>query len=89
MLFMCMVGNKKHVDGAGWKESKSVWFASFKGETNAWLLEGGRQCAGQESCFVVVTMTGDRKNKTTIFLELLKKIKYEIKFLPFSFPYIP
>lgn len=82
------MGNKKPVDGAGWKESKLVWFPSFKGETNAWLLEGGRQQIGQENSFVAVTVTGDRMSKTAIFLELLKKIKYEIRILPYSFAYI-
>lgn len=86
MLFMCVVGNKKHVDGAGWKESKLVWFPSFKWETNAWLLEGGRQQIGQENCFMPVTMTGDTNSKTTIFLELLKNIKYEIRVLFFFIP---
>lgn len=89
MLFMCIVGNKKHVDGAGWKESKLVRFPSFKGETNAWLLEGGRQHIRQEDCFVAVTMTRGRSIQTTIFLELLKNIKDEMRVLPFSFPYIP
>lgn len=76
------------MDGAGWKESKLVWFPSFKGETSAWLLEGGLQQIGQENGFVAVTMTGGRNSKTTIVLELLKKIKYEIRVLPFLSPHI-
>lgn len=83
------MGNKKPVDGAGWKEFRLVWFPSFKGETSAWLLEDGKQQIWQENNFVFVTMTGDRKSKTTIILELLKKITYEIRILPFSFAYIP
>lgn len=74
------------MDGAGWKESKLVWFPSFKGETNAWLLGGRRQQIWQENCLLAVTVAGGRNGKTTTHLELLKKIKSEIKELPFSVP---
>jgi len=74
------------VDGAGWKESKFVYFPSFKGQTNAWLLGGGRQQIWQENCLVVVPEAGVRNGKTTAFLQLLKKIKSEIRALPFSVP---
>lgn len=74
------------MDGAGWKESKLLCFPSFKGETNAWLLGGGRQQIWQENCLVAVAVAGGRNSKTTAFLEPLKKIKSEIRELPFSVP---
>ena len=74
------------MDGAGWKESKLVHFPSFKGETNVWLLGDGKQKIWQENCLVAVTVAGGRNGKTTAFLQLLKKIKSEIRELPSSVP---
>lgn len=59
-------------------------FPGFKGETNAWLHGGGRQQIWQENCLGTVTVARGKNSKTTTFLELLKKIKSEIRELPFS-----